>query len=89
MLEKKIEVGLLTIAQDQTISVREDTVVYENGVEISRTYTRYMALPGDDVSGKPLEVRRLAEFLWTPEVVEAWRIKAMTPPPPVGLFGVK
>jgi hypothetical protein len=88
MLEKQIVVGLLTIAQDQTISVREDTVVYEDGKEISRTYMRYIAVPGEDVSKKPLEVRRLAELLWTPEVVEAWLLKTKPFPTVPGLGNI-
>lgn len=70
MLEKKIEVGLVTILQDGEIQVREDTVVYEDLVEISRTYNRYVSNPGDDVSGKPQRVRDVANLIWTPEVIE-------------------
>ena len=76
MLEKKIEVGLITIMQDKSMQVREDTVVYEDGKEISRTYTRYVALPGDNVDNLLPQVKELAGFLWTPEVIAAWKKKA-------------
>jgi hypothetical protein len=72
-LTKKIEIGLITIMQDQQLQVREDIVVYEGLVELSRTYTRYIASPGDDISEKPLEVQRLAEFLWTPLVIATYQ----------------
>ena len=75
MLEKKIIVGLISIMEDKRLQVREDTVVLEDGVELSRTYTRYVMMPGDSIDNKPPEVIALANFLWTPEVIEAWKIK--------------
>lgn len=70
MLEKKIVTGLITIMEDKTLQVREDTVVYEDGVEISRTYMRYVTSPGDDISGKPQIIKDVAGLLWTPEVIQ-------------------
>jgi hypothetical protein len=83
MLEKKIEVGLITILQDGVIQVREDTVVYEDLVEISRTYTRYVTNPGDDLEGKPQRVRDIANLIWLPEVIEAWIEKRKNNPLPL------
>jgi len=74
MLEKKIIVGLITIMEDRRMQIREDTVVYEDGVELSRTYTRYVMDPGDSIDNKPPIVRELANFLWTPEVIAAWEV---------------
>jgi hypothetical protein len=80
MLEKKIETGLITVMHDGKIQVREDTVVYENGVELSRTYMRYLMNPGDNIEDKPPLVRSIAKLVWTPEVVEKWLVIARTPP---------
>jgi hypothetical protein len=89
MLEKKIELGLITILQGGEMQVREDTVIYENLVEISRTYNRYVSNPGDDLEGKPQRVRDVAGVVWTPEVIEAYiekKKKNLLPeiPPPAG-----
>jgi len=75
MIEKQIVTGLVTINEDMILQVREDTVIFEDGVEISRVYNRYVAFPGVDVSSRSSIVQRLANLLWTPEVVEAWKIK--------------
>jgi hypothetical protein len=79
MLTKEVLVGLIEIYEDGRLGVRQDTVVTETtdkGVEeISRTYVRYMLEPGDDVIGKPQRVQDVANLLWTPEVIDAWKIK--------------
>jgi len=69
MLIKEIVIGLITILESRQIQVREDTVVYEDGVELSRTYMRYVMEPGDDVATPHAILKDLANLLWTPEVV--------------------
>lgn len=92
MLEKQIVTGLITIMEDGRMQVREDTVVYEDGMEISRTYKRYILNPGDNIDGKSSKITSIANLLWTQEVIDAWKIveeenkrKAgtMFPPPPM------
>lgn len=73
MLEKKVITGLIAIPEDKTMNVREDTVVYENDIELSRTFRRYTVLPGDDVSGLPEEVQKVYNILWPPEAVQRWK----------------
>lgn len=75
MLEKQIVIGLVTILQDMSMQVREDTVVLEDGVELSRTYFRYVVLPDEDVSGRAQIVKDLAGLLWTADVVEAAKVR--------------
>jgi len=53
--------------------VRQDTVIEEDGKELSRTYHRVVLDPGEDVSEQPPLVRELAIFLWTPDVIETWQ----------------
>ena len=62
----------INIDEDFNISVREDVVVYEDGVEISRRSHRTAFVPGDDVSrvvGNTLN--KITNALWTPEVIAA------------------
>jgi len=83
MLIKEVIVGLISIMEDKRMQVREDTVVYEDGKELSRTYTRYVSNPGDDLTPKPQIIKDLANLLWTPEVIEKWKeFVAKNPPPP-------
>jgi hypothetical protein len=69
MLTKTIVVGSIEILEDLRMQVREDTVVDEDGVEISRTFLRYVLTPGDDVSSRPQLVQDVANSIW-PEAVQ-------------------
>jgi hypothetical protein len=55
--------------EDFQLQVRTDTVVKEDGQELSRQYFRVVLAPGDDVSGYPKIVQDVANLLWTPEVI--------------------
>jgi aryl-phospho-beta-D-glucosidase BglC (GH1 family) len=72
-LIKEIVIGLVSILETKDLQVREDTIIREDGIELSRTYMRYVARPGDDVSDKPKIIQDLATLLWTSEVIEARR----------------
>jgi hypothetical protein len=82
MLNKTIVFGSIEILQYRQMQVRQDTVIDEDGVELSRTYHRVVYAPGDDVSTKPSPIPELAALLWTPEVVAAFKAK-FPPPTPI------
>jgi hypothetical protein len=75
MLTKVVEIGIIEILQDRRMQVREDTVIIEDGKELSRTYFRYILNPGDDVTDKDQVIQDIAGVLWTQEVIDAWKIK--------------
>jgi hypothetical protein len=81
MVDKKIVVGMISILEEQQLQVRVDTVFSEDGTELSRTYWRTTLLPGDDVSTQRPEVQRVAAFVWTPEVIAAWKARPSVLPP--------
>ena len=72
-LEKNIVVGQLEVGEIGSISVRTDTVVVDDGKELSRSFHRHVVHPGDDVSGEDARVKSVADELWTPEVIAAWK----------------
>lgn len=49
------------------------------GSEITAQYTLY---PGDSLEGQPPEVVKIANALWTPAVVEAYKLANPAPVPP-------
>jgi hypothetical protein len=49
------------------------------GTEITSQYT---LVPGDDLTGQPQEVVNLANALWTPEVIEAYKLAHPAQPEP-------
>lgn len=82
MLTKKIVIGSREVLSDGQIQVREDTVIEEDGVELSRTYRRYVVYPGESTSPMPVEVQRVAAVEHTPEVIAAYEAEQLRLNPP-------
>jgi len=78
-LEKQIVIGEMTVGQLCDISVRTDTVIIDDGVEVSRSFHRHVVSPSDDVSGEADSVQATANALWTPEVIAAWEAAQPAP----------
>jgi hypothetical protein len=75
MIEKVIVTGLISILENGVLQIREDTVILEDGIELSRTYHREILTPGSDVSDESERVQQVAAIVWTPEVIAAWEIE--------------
>jgi len=71
-LEKKLVTGQLEVGENGTIGLRTDTVVLDDGNEISRSFHRKVLAPGDDVSGEDAKVQAVANAVWTESVVSAY-----------------
>ena len=71
-LTKRTEIGARAVLADGQIQVRVDTVIEEDGKELSRTYHRKVLAPGDDITNEPAEIKRVATAEWTPAVVAAF-----------------
>ena len=64
----KIEVvGIYKVVQIAT-----DTVIKEDGVELSRSRHRHVVHPDQDISGEDAEVQAVANAVWTQDVKDAW-----------------
>ena len=50
-LEKTAEIGEMNVGVNSVISVRTDTVIKDDGAEVSRSFHRHVVVPTDDVSG--------------------------------------
>ncbi len=72
-ITKRTEVGAMTVLPDRQIQVRLDTILEEDGKELSRTYFRYVLAPGDNLTGQPASVSSLAKMEWTTAVVNAYK----------------
>ena len=71
-LEKITETGEIIVVANSVLSVRTDTVIKDDGNEISRTFHRHVVAPTDDVSGEDARVQAVANSLWTDEVKAAY-----------------
>jgi len=85
-LTKETEISKIEIVQTWFIQVRTDTVVKENGTEISRTVHRHVLQPftskkdGEtwvhtetDISGEDASVQAVANAVWTEDVKTAYK----------------
>lgn len=65
----------ITIRNTGEFEIRMANVVEEDGVEIAKNYHRRVITPADDVTAEPLKIRQLANLLWTPAMITAWKAK--------------
>lgn len=73
MLEKRISYDHFISAAGQ-IREREKTEIFEDGKLLSMAYTDSQVInPGDPVDGRQERTKKIAQAVWTPEVVEAYK----------------
>jgi hypothetical protein len=72
-LSKSTTVDQITVCENGIILFREATRVFEDGVELSKTYHRSSLVPGQDLTGIPANVVAICNAAWTPEVVEEFQ----------------
>ena len=68
-LDDKIEI----VSQFKMIQVRTARVIYDDNVEISRSFSRRVIAPLDDVSNETDEIKALAAVVHTDEVKAAYQ----------------
>jgi len=62
------------VLQDGTIQIRQAEVITKDGVEITRTYHRWVRVPGDTAAQTdPAPVPAIAAAVWTQEVIAAYQ----------------
>jgi len=67
-IEDKIEV----VGEFKHVQVRTARVIYDNGTEISRSFSRHVVAPDADVSGESAEVQAIAAAVHTQAVKDAY-----------------
>ena len=67
-LEDKIEI----VGEFKHIQVRTATIIERDGVEISRSFSRHVIAPTDDVSAESAEVQAIAAAVHTADVKAAY-----------------
>jgi len=62
------------VLENGTIQIRQAEVITKDGVEITRTYHRWVRHPGDtDSQTDPAPIPAIASAVWTPEVISAYQ----------------
>jgi len=83
-ITKEIIIGQIEVVSDHKhVQVRTDTVIKEDGEELSRKFHRHVLDPGvidvsdnlveRNISGEDAEVQAVCNAVWTQAVKNAWR----------------
>ena len=85
-ITKTTEIGQVEVTSIfKQVQVRTDTIIKEDGNELSRSYHRHVlqcgSLDGSDnlvdtvISGEDAEVQAIANAVWTDAIKNAWKAK--------------
>ena len=64
----KIEV----VGIHKSVQVRKATIIKKDGVELTRSFERYVLQPDSSLDGQPADVTAICNAVWTKEVKDAW-----------------
>jgi hypothetical protein len=72
-LSKSTVVDQITVTENGIVLFREATRIFDEGVELSKTYHRSSLIPGQDISAAPANVQAICNAAWIPEVIAAYQ----------------
>ena len=73
-ITKETIIGQIEVVGEyKAVQVATDTVIKEDGAEISRSRHRHVVHPDMDISGEDAEVQAVANAVWTDSVKAAWK----------------
>lgn len=73
LTERTVEDKIEIVGEYKHLQVRTAVVIERDGVEISRSFSRHVVSPGDDVSNESAEVQAIAAAVHTAEVIAAYQ----------------
>tara|TARA_R100000541_G_scaffold24815_1_gene34477 strand:+ start:559 stop:810 length:252 start_codon:yes stop_codon:yes gene_type:complete len=72
-LTKETQIGKIeVVGKYKSVQVRTDTVVMEDGKELSRQYHRHALMPDAVITDENAEVQAVCNAVWTDEVKAAY-----------------
>jgi len=73
-ITKETEIAKIEVVGEyKAVQVASDTVIKEDGTELSRSRHRHVLHPDMDISGEDAEVQAIANAVWTDDVKTAWK----------------
>ena len=64
----KIEV----VGEHKAVQIATDTVIKEDGTELSRSRHRHVKYPHETITGEDAQVQAVCNAVWTDQVKSAW-----------------
>ena len=71
-ITKETEIAEVRMTGNGAFSIRKDTVIKEDGVEISRSFHRHVVAPDDDASKESADVKAMVAQFHTDAVKKAY-----------------
>ena len=72
-LTKETQIGKIeVVGKYKSVQVRTDTVVMEDGTELSRKYHRHVLMPDAVKTDENAEVQAVCNAVWTQDVKDAY-----------------
>ena len=72
-ITKETQIGKIeVVGKYKSVQVRTDTVVMEDGEELSRKYHRHALMPDAVITDENAEVQAVCNAVWTDEVKAAY-----------------
>ena len=72
-ITKETQIGKIeVVGKYKSVQVRTDTVIIEDGNELSRKYHRHALSPDADISAEHSEVQAVCNAVWTQDVKDAY-----------------
>ena len=72
-ITKETQIGKIeVVGKYKSVQVRTDTVVMEDGEELSRKYHRHSLAPDADISAEHSDVQAVCNAVWTQDVKDAY-----------------
>lgn len=71
-LTEKIEIDRIEVVNQWVLQVRQATIIEKDGVQVARSFHRWVLTPDSDISGQEQKVQDIANAAWTDEVKAAF-----------------
>lgn len=72
LTEETVQDKIEIVSEHKMIQVRTATVIKRDDVEISRSFSRHVVAPNDDITGESTEVQAICAAVHTAEVKAAY-----------------
>ena len=72
LTEETVQDKIEIVGEHKFIQVRTATVIKRDGTEISRSFSRHVVAPNDDITGESAEVQAICAAVHTQAVKDAY-----------------
>jgi hypothetical protein len=71
-LTENTSIDQIEIVKDWNIQVRQATIIEKDGVQVARSFHRWVLTPDMDISSQEQKVQDICNVAWTEEVKSAY-----------------